>query len=260
MAQGSDLAPTPHKLPQMLAAAPSMGSASGRSDAAQTLTAASQASLEADPRMPSSHALEESWTCSAECLDRICSKADSAPRSWGRSCSPRPTSTWRTRWARSGLADRIATCELAAAAHASSHGGDAWIHAWRSGETNGFAVPRQIAAFLGAATSERLGRESIVEAHLVCGADLVLRRGGWQRPSRTPAIVLARPGIELPRTRPGKGWQVAQGNTRPASSTQIREAIGGGRWEQLVELGCEASVVEFMRGRQESNRLFMEKA
>lgn len=85
---------------------------------------------------------------------------------------------------------------------------------------------------------------------------MVERMGGWDYPISSPVVVIARPGVQLPKTPPSSGWHVAEGDTRPASSTQVREAIGSGRWEQLIELGCEPSVVEFMRERHESGRLF----
>mmetsp|Transcript_100079 Transcript_100079/g.317896 ORF Transcript_100079/g.317896 Transcript_100079/m.317896 type:complete len:260 (-) Transcript_100079:59-838(-) len=161
-------------------------------------------------------------------------------------------------WAMS-LADRISTCELAAQANASTNGGDSWIYAWRSGQANGFAVARHVGEFLGTAVSERCGGRLShpIEAYMVCGVDVVLRWGKWERPIHPPAVVVARPGVALPETQPGKGWHVAEGDTQPASSTQIREAIGAGRWERLLELGCEPSVVEFMRTRSESGTLFM---
>jgi len=157
------------------------------------------------------------------------------------------------------LADRIAACELAARADASRRGGETWIYAWRSGQTNGFAVPRRVGALLSGAAAERLGGKlpRPIEAYMVCGADLVSRCGGWARPVSPPMIVVGRPGVALPPAPPAKGWHLAEGDTRPASSTEIRGAIGGGHWDHLAELGCEASVVAFLRARREAGELFM---
>lgn len=161
-------------------------------------------------------------------------------------------------WAMS-LADRIAACELSAQANARRHEGNVWIHAWESGQTNGFAVPRRVGDFLNAAVTETIGINMArpIEAYMVCGADLVIRCGGWARPTNPPVIVITRPGVKLPPAEASEGWYVAEGDTQPVSSTRIREAISSGHWEQLVEVGCEASVVDFMRAKHEAGTLFM---
>lgn len=160
-------------------------------------------------------------------------------------------------WAMS-LANRIATCELAAQATESLHQGEAWIYAWRSGQTNGFAVPRHVRNFLNDSILKSSAIESVgIEAYMVCGADLVLRCGGWSRPIDPPVVVVARSGSDLPSTPAAEGWHVAEGDTQPVSSTKIRDAIGNGQWEQLVEAGCDRSVVNFMKSLHDNRTLFM---
>merc|ERR1712048_1105182 len=156
------------------------------------------------------------------------------------------------------LADRIATCELAAQANASEHEGERWIHAWCSGQTNGFAVPDVVGQFLNVAVRERsgCGLPQPIDPYMVCGADLVLRCGGWERPINPSVVVVARPGIELPQETPSDGWHVAMGDTKPVSSTRVREAIRTGQWESLKDEGCDTSVVEYMRARYEAGSLF----
>merc|ERR1711879_319589 len=48
------------------------------------------------------------------------------------------------------LDDRITMCEIAGEANAKTHNGEQWIHAWSSGQTNGFGVPEAIGKFLNA--------------------------------------------------------------------------------------------------------------
>merc|ERR1711879_718743 len=56
------------------------------------------------------------------------------------------------------LADRIVACELAAST-AKDHDDEPWIHAWRSGQTNGFAVPQAIESFLNNIFSQEFGQQ-----------------------------------------------------------------------------------------------------
>lgn len=157
------------------------------------------------------------------------------------------------------LEDRITACELAAEENARGHDCEKWIHAWRSGQTNGFFVPSTVEKFLNAAVPNQRGAhlELPITAYMVCGADLVQRCGGWRHPAPSPVVVLARPGIELPATKPCEGWEVADGEMKPISSTRIRDAIASGQWNTLIEEGCSSAVVEFMRARHERKTLFM---
>jgi len=162
-------------------------------------------------------------------------------------------------WAMS-LADRIEMCELAAEADARSNADGRWIHTWRSGTTNGFAVPGSVAAFFNARVAEKLGSTAFplpVTAYMVCGADLVPRCGGWDQPAGMGIVVVARPGVVLPCTRPAPGWSVARGDTKPVSSTRVRGAIENGRWEELAGEGCAPDVVAFLRSRYEAGALFL---
>mmetsp|Transcript_127033 Transcript_127033/g.359532 ORF Transcript_127033/g.359532 Transcript_127033/m.359532 type:complete len:264 (+) Transcript_127033:42-833(+) len=131
-------------------------------------------------------------------------------------------------WAMS-LADRIEMCELAAEADARSNADGRWIHTWRSGTTNGFAVPGSVAAFFNARVAEKLGSTAF--------------------PLPVTAY-MAPPG-------PAPGWSVARGDTKPVSSTRVRGAIENGRWEELAGEGCAPDVVAFLRSRYEAGALFL---
>jgi len=157
------------------------------------------------------------------------------------------------------LDDRITACELAAEEKVREHNCEKWIHAWRSGQTNGFSVPCAVEKFLNAAVASQLGAqlEIPIVAYMVCGADLVQRCGGWHHPPPSPVVVLQRPGIQLPVTKPCEGWEVADGEMKPISSTRIRDAIASEHWNTLIQEGCSSDVVEFMRARHELKTLFM---
>lgn len=165
-------------------------------------------------------------------------------------------------WAMS-LADRITACELAAAERAEQRNGELWIHAWRSGQTNGFAVPRRVADFLNAVVEQNRSDASPlqrrIQPYLVCGADLVTRCGGWSRPIMPPAIVIPRHEVVLPDEGMAEGWHIvfSGDRTEPVSSTQIREVIGQGRWQELAEVGCGVAVSQFMQARHDAGRLFI---
>lgn len=157
------------------------------------------------------------------------------------------------------LEDRIATCELAALANSTENNCELWIHAWRSGQTNGFAVPGAVSRFLNSAVPEKLGTELAIPivAYMVCGADLVERCGGWTHPASPPVVVLRRPGVSLPHTKPSEGWHLADGDMKEVSSTSIRKAISSEKWNELVAEGCSPAVVEFMSARHRAGTLFM---
>merc|ERR1712048_134907 len=133
---------------------------------------------------------------------------------------------------------------------------------WRSGQTNGFAVPRTIEKFLNTVVPDQLNtckhRPPQINVFMVCGADLVERCGGWHHPPPAPVVILQRPCVSLPTERPCDGWELAEGEMKPVSSTRIRDAIQNGDWNRLVEEGCHPSVVEFMSAKQEVGKLFME--
>lgn len=95
-----------------------------------------------------------------------------------------------------------------------------------------------------------------ITVFMVCGADLVERFRGWRFPPQAPTVFLRRPGISLPTTL-ASGWEVAEGDMKPVSSTRIRDAINRGDWKSLVEEGCDPSVVEFMSAKHQAGNLFM---
>jgi len=158
------------------------------------------------------------------------------------------------------LGDRITTCELAARANASTeHDGKVWIHAWRGGEEDGFFVPGVVEQFLNDTVPGQLGAKlpAPITVYMVCGADLVVRSNGWDETPDFPIVVLQPPGIALPTSCPAAGWEVADGEMKPISSTRIRDAIAAGQWNQLVNDGCENCVVDFMAARHKEGTLFI---
>lgn len=151
------------------------------------------------------------------------------------------------------LSDRIATCDLAGRANPAEDDGEQWIYAWRSGSTDGFSAAQHVGKFL----THALGQP--IQSCMVCGADLVQRFGGWDEPEEIPMIVLPRDGYTLPASAPAEGWYLVEGKTKPMSSTRVREAIRRGEWDALLQEGCEATVVEFMRLRHEAGTLFLRR-
>lgn len=149
---------------------------------------------------------------------------------------------------------RVACCDLAAEANAAQSQAPQWIHTWRSAETYGFIVPSQVQAHL----RKVLRRESL-QAFMVCGSDLVERCGGWGRPAPGPTVVLKRPGVRLP-CGIHESWQVATGETKPMSSTAVRDAMDREDWEQMVTEGCHSSVVIYMKAKHSEGNLFMDQA
>lgn len=161
------------------------------------------------------------------------------------------------------LEDRIMACQMAAQGNGAENNGIVWIHAWESGQENGFCVPRAVQQFLenavlGLDAYDVDGKSAAsITAYMVCGADLVRRCGGWGNDAPAPMVVLQRPGETLPTSDPSAGWEVADGDMKPVSSTLIRDAIAGGQWDQLVTHGCDARVVEFMSARHKVGTLFV---
>jgi len=160
-------------------------------------------------------------------------------------------------WAIS-LQDRVAMCDLVGQANASGNNDKVWIHSWRSGESEGSAVTGAVEAFINTAVPVQCEAKLSVPvvAYMVCGADLVERCGGWSQSPPYPIVVLRREGATLPTSSPSVGWEVAEGDTKPVSSTLIRDAISGGHWERLADIGMDSCVVEFMSARFQAGTLF----
>lgn len=151
------------------------------------------------------------------------------------------------------FANRIACCDLAGEANAVDNQSRRWIYPWCSGATNGFSVPFQVEGYL----NKLLLPERPLHAYMVCGADLVERCGGWDSPGPSPVVVVARPGVNLPDSQPGSGWQLANGETKAVSSTSVREAMAKRDLTQMVKEGCDDAVVEFMHAAYDDGKLFM---
>lgn len=152
------------------------------------------------------------------------------------------------------FAHRAACCDLAGEANAASHPqGERWIHTWRSGTTNGFAVPRQVQDYLHDVLQRRF------QVHMVCGGDLAIRCD-WTQPAPVPIVVVPRPNVSLSESERGPGWQLACGDTKAVSSTLVREAMAGRDWARMVEEGCDAAVVAYMQAEHDKGQLFMKHA
>eukprot|EP00927_Polykrikos_kofoidii_P027388 TRINITY_DN24114_c0_g1_i1.p1 TRINITY_DN24114_c0_g1~~TRINITY_DN24114_c0_g1_i1.p1 ORF type:complete len:239 (+),score=30.56 TRINITY_DN24114_c0_g1_i1:61-777(+) len=151
------------------------------------------------------------------------------------------------------LNDRMQACEIMAEAV----GGEAWLHVWRSGKANGQGATRDVQDFMQTEIAKDM--TVTVEAFMVCGADFVVRCGGWHFAVRPSMVVCARPGTELPAKSRGSGWYLAEGDTQPLSSTGVRLAIESRQWDRLVQEGCDACVVEFMQQQFQDGKLFMKQ-
>mmetsp|Transcript_64511 Transcript_64511/g.200012 ORF Transcript_64511/g.200012 Transcript_64511/m.200012 type:complete len:493 (-) Transcript_64511:96-1574(-) len=153
------------------------------------------------------------------------------------------------------LRQRVLACHIAV------REASGWIGVWCSGAANGEMAADSCGKFCSAQARQVLEAAGLrsIGAHVVCGADFVVRYG-W-RAIAQPRVVITRPGTDLPPGEPPEGWLVARADSAgDASSTAVRELICRGEWEELVRAGwVDQQLAAFLRASFEQGELFMEQ-
>lgn len=184
--------------------------------------------------------------------------------------------SWKLQGQAMGFRNRFTACELAAMGSTDetrideepSEGGTVntmgdqeagrWIETWCSTDVNGNDAAKHCQHFLSRAC------QCPVAAFNVCGSDFLSRLGSWDfnLPGPVQYVVVPREGDPLPKSKPGKGWHVAETNTNTddhnASSTRIRTLILGGDWQGLVtQRLINQAESTFLRTQHKAGRLYL---